>query len=142
MDGLAGQNSWTYQLDVPAGQTSWTVQFFLFEALASSHIRRLTFQFVHCRSFRVRQRPCLLPSRFFIFSISSIFIIKECLKEFIYFVLKLSIFVVQTLAFDQNGVEFCQPSIGNIRISLYLGSRATSRDEMKVFVMYGDRHAA
>ena len=32
--------------------------FFLFEALASSHIRRFSFQFVHCRSFRVRRRPC------------------------------------------------------------------------------------
>ena len=31
-----------------ASQTSWTDQFFLFEALASSHIRRWTFQFVHC----------------------------------------------------------------------------------------------
>ena len=33
-------------------------QFSLFEALASSHIQRLTFQFVHCRSFWVRRRPC------------------------------------------------------------------------------------
>ena len=31
----------------------------MFEALASLHIQRLTFQFVHCRSFRVRRRPCL-----------------------------------------------------------------------------------
>ena len=32
-------------------------------------------------------------------------------------VLKSSIFVVQKLALHQNGVEFCQQSIGNIRIS-------------------------
>ena len=50
---------WTDQLDRPAKHTSWTDQFFLFEALASSHIQTLTFQFVHCRSFRVGQRPCL-----------------------------------------------------------------------------------
>ena len=31
------------QLDGPAGQTSWTNQFFLFEALASLHIRRFPF---------------------------------------------------------------------------------------------------
>ena len=30
------------QLDVPALQTSWKDQFFLFEALASSHIRRFS----------------------------------------------------------------------------------------------------
>ena len=30
----------------------------------SSHIRRLTFQFVHCRSFRVRRRPCLFSPIF------------------------------------------------------------------------------
>ena len=50
--------SWTDQLDGPAGRISWTGQFSLLEALASSHIQRLTFQFVHCRSFRVRRRPC------------------------------------------------------------------------------------
>ena len=55
IDGSAGQTSWTDQLDRPAGQTSWTDQFYLFEALASLHIRRFSFQFVHCRSFRVRQ---------------------------------------------------------------------------------------
>ena len=48
------------QLDRPDGQTSWRDQFFLFEVLASSHIWRLTFQFVHCRSFRVQQRPCFI----------------------------------------------------------------------------------
>ena len=37
-----------------------TDQFSIFEALASSHIRRLTFQFVHCCSFRVQRRPCFL----------------------------------------------------------------------------------
>ena len=50
--------SWTDQLNRSARQTSWTDQFFLFEALASSHIQRFSFQFVHCRSFRVRRRPC------------------------------------------------------------------------------------
>merc|ERR1711954_636312 len=60
LDGPAGRTSWTDQLDGPAGQTSWKDQFFLFEALASLHIRRFSFQFVHCRSFRVRQRPCLI----------------------------------------------------------------------------------
>ena len=34
------------------------------------------------------------------------------------YVLKLSIFVAQRLALHQNGVEFCQLSIGDIRISL------------------------
>ena len=37
-----------------------TDQFFLFEALASSHIRRFSFQVVHCRSYLVRRRPCLI----------------------------------------------------------------------------------
>ena len=61
---------------------------------------------------------------FSVFNIGMIFIIKECLKEFRYCrvvleacVLKLSIFVVQKLALHQNGVEFRQQSIGNIRIS-------------------------
>ena len=43
LDGPAGRTSWTNQLDEPAGRTSWTDQFFLFEALASSHIRRFPF---------------------------------------------------------------------------------------------------
>ena len=43
LDGSAGQTSWTDQLDGPAGQTSWTDQFVLFEALASSLIRRFLF---------------------------------------------------------------------------------------------------
>ena len=60
----AGQTSWTDQLDGPAGQISWTDQFFLFEALASSHIRRFSFQFVHCWSFWVRRRPCFSRSTF------------------------------------------------------------------------------
>ena len=68
LDGPAGRNSWTDQLDGPAGRTSWTDQLdrpvFLFEALASSHIRRFSFQFVHCRSFRVRRRPCFLLKKF------------------------------------------------------------------------------
>ena len=51
------RTSWKDKLDVPAGQTRWTDQFSLLEALASSHIQRLTFQFVHCRSFRVQRRP-------------------------------------------------------------------------------------
>ena len=44
-------------------QTSWTDQLYIFEALASLQIQRLTFQFVHCRSFRVRQRPCCCSDR-------------------------------------------------------------------------------
>ena len=48
LDGPAGRTSWTDQLDKPAGQTSWADQLFLFETLASSHIRRSSFQFVHC----------------------------------------------------------------------------------------------
>ena len=47
-----------FQLDGPAGLTSWTDQFSIFETLASSHIRRVTSQFVGCRSFRVRGKPC------------------------------------------------------------------------------------
>ena len=62
LDGAAGRSSWTDQLDGAARQTSWRDQFFLFEALASLHIQRFSFQFVHCRSFRVRRRPCLLIS--------------------------------------------------------------------------------
>ena len=58
LDRPAGRISWTDQLDGTAGRTSWTDQFSLFEALASLHIRRLTFQFIHCRSFRVWRRPC------------------------------------------------------------------------------------
>ena len=65
LDRPAGRTSWTDQLDGPVGWTSWTDQFFLFEALASLHIKRLSFQFVHCRSFRVRRRPCFLPKVFF-----------------------------------------------------------------------------
>ena len=53
------RTSQTDQLDELARRISQTDQFVIFEALASSHIRRLTFQFVHCRSFRVRRRPCL-----------------------------------------------------------------------------------
>ena len=60
LDGSAGRICWTDQLDRSAGRISWTDQFSLFEAMASLHIRRLTFQFVHCRSFRVRRRPCYL----------------------------------------------------------------------------------
>ena len=48
------------QLDGPAGLTSWTDQFSIPKALASLHIRRFAFQFVHCRSFRVRRRPCFI----------------------------------------------------------------------------------
>ena len=60
VNGSASQTNWTDQLDRPAGQTSWADQFFLFEAFGSLHIRRFSFQFVHCRSFRVRRRPCFL----------------------------------------------------------------------------------
>ena len=41
-----------------ARQTTWTDHFLIFEALSSSYIQRLTFQFVYCRSFRVLWRPC------------------------------------------------------------------------------------
>ena len=53
LDGSAGRTSWMNQLNGPAGQTSWTDQFFLFDALASSQIRRLTFQFVLCRNVQL-----------------------------------------------------------------------------------------
>ena len=56
----AERTSWTDQLDIPAGQTSWMDQFFLFEALASVYNQRFSFQFVHCRTFQVRWRPCYL----------------------------------------------------------------------------------
>ena len=76
---------------------------------------------------------CSLLSKSFLYSILSPFIIKDCLKEFRYCrvvreacVLKLSIFVVQKLALHQNGVEFRQQSIGNIRIS-----PATSKDVVR-----------
>ena len=59
-NGSANQTIWMDQLGGPVGWTSWIDQFFLFEALASSHIRRFSSQFVHCRSFRVRRRPCFL----------------------------------------------------------------------------------
>ena len=52
VNGSASQTSWTDHLDGPAGRTS-------------SHIRRLTFQFVQCRSFRVRRRPCFVKYRVF-----------------------------------------------------------------------------
>ena len=58
LDEPAGRTSWMDQLDGPAGRTSWTDQFFLFEALACSHIWRFSFQFVRCRSFRFQRRPC------------------------------------------------------------------------------------
>ena len=48
LDKPAGRTSWTDPLDGPAGRISWMDQFSLSEALASLHIRRLTFQFVHC----------------------------------------------------------------------------------------------
>ena len=56
-------------------------------------------------------------------------------------VLNSSIFVVQKLALHQNGVEFRQQSIGDIRSSvatLYdvVRRRATSRDRMKVFSLH------
>ena len=50
----------TDQLNRSVSQTSWTDQLSLFEALASLHSQRLTFQFVCCRSFRVRRRPFLI----------------------------------------------------------------------------------
>ena len=60
LDGSAIWISWTDKLDRPAGRISWTDQFSLLEALASSHIKRLTFQFVYFCSFWVRRRPCFL----------------------------------------------------------------------------------
>ena len=49
----------TDQLNWSVRQTRWTDQFSMLEALDRSHIGRLTFQFVHCCSFRVRPWPCL-----------------------------------------------------------------------------------
>ena len=46
------------QLNISPRQTSQTNHFLIFEALANLPIRRLTFQFVYCHSFRVRRRPC------------------------------------------------------------------------------------
>ena len=60
VNGSVSQTSSTDQLDGPALQTSWMDQFFLCEALASPHIRRFFFKFVHCRSFQVWRRPCLV----------------------------------------------------------------------------------
>ena len=59
--------SWTDQLDGPARRTTWTWmgQLSFFEALASSHIWRLTFRFVLCHSFRVWRRPCFGTQVFF-----------------------------------------------------------------------------
>ena len=54
MDQLYGSDKWS------ASQTSWKDQFSLFKSLDSLHIRRWTFQFVHCCSVRIRQRPCFL----------------------------------------------------------------------------------
>ena len=51
------------QLNRSASQTSWIDQFSIFEALASLYIQRLTFQFVHYRSFTVLQRPCFQMSQ-------------------------------------------------------------------------------
>ena len=51
-----------HQLVGPAWWSSLTDQFFIFEALPSFHIQITTFQLVHCRSFRVRQRCCLWNS--------------------------------------------------------------------------------
>ena len=48
----------------------------------------------------------------------------------IWYVLKLSILIVQRLALHQNGVEFSQQSIGDIRISL-----ATLYDDVQCRVM-------
>ena len=45
-------------LNGSARQTNWMEKFSIFEALAISHIQRLTFQLVHCHSFQVQQRPC------------------------------------------------------------------------------------
>ena len=47
------------------------------------------------------------------------------------YALKLSIFVAQRLALHQNGVEFCQLSIGDTRISL-----ATSYDVVRRRFVY------
>ena len=101
LDGPAGQTSWTNQLDRPpkqtqlnrpAGQTSWTDQFFLFEAMASLHVRRLIFQFVHCPSFRVRWRPCFylinrmekMGQQFFLAQLKNILIVRYLFKKIVY----------------------------------------------------------
>ena len=70
-------------------------------------------------------------------------------------VLKLSIFVVQKLALHQNGVEFRQQSIGDIRSSvatLYdVVRRRATESKVLVYILthsrthkvtYGGRHAA
>ena len=62
LNGYARQTSRTDQLYGQAERTSWKDQFSIFEALASSLIQRLTFQFVHCDS-PVRRRPCLYWNR-------------------------------------------------------------------------------
>ena len=58
LDEPAGQTSQIDQLDGPAGQTSWMDQFSILETLTSLNIQSLTFQFVHCCSFRVWRRSC------------------------------------------------------------------------------------
>ena len=69
----SGRTSWTDLLNRPAEWTSWTdildrpagrTSFFLFEALATLHIQRISFQFVYCCSFRPRRRPCLFQNPF------------------------------------------------------------------------------
>ena len=71
------------------------------------------------------------------------------------FVLKWSIFVVQRLALHQNGVEFRQQSIGDIRISQTMSSRRAmllenwlithqtipSIEAARFLKMYSDRYA-
>ena len=78
------------------------------------------------------------------------------MKEFLYCAscpvrLKLSIFGIQKLVLHQNGVEFNQQSIGDIRISLatlydIIRRRATESKFLVSLqtdkVMYGGRHAA
>ena len=51
MDGHAERTNWTDQLDGAA--------------LASSHLRRFSFQFVYCCSFRVRRKPCFILTNIF-----------------------------------------------------------------------------
>ena len=58
VNGSASWTSWTDQLDVPAGQTSSTDQLDRPVLFIWSLGQFLSFQFVHCRSFRVRRRPC------------------------------------------------------------------------------------
>ena len=73
VNGSASLASWMNQLDRPAGQTSWTDQLDgsvrCILSLGQFAYSKISFQFVHCRSFRVRRRPCLSNETFLDFDI-------------------------------------------------------------------------